>query len=192
MADQPPKTLPTAIPPPPVPPTLAPLPVASTPPRAIAPIPPPPIAPIPPPPPVASVRPPTPPSSSTASAATATDDEDRYVLSEAGRQAKERQEKAIQELLLKRRAFAMAVPTNDAAVRTRLRRLGEPITLFGEREMERRDRLRSLMVRLEADGKLDVLLSIQEAEGKFLVMLPWPSIYSQSILKQVHCTGKYS
>lgn len=150
MADQLPKTLPT--PSPPVPPTVS---------VPVAPIPPPPIASIPPPP-VVPIRPPTAPST----AAAADDDDDGYEVSEAHRQAKERQEKAIQDLLLKRRAFAMAVPTNDSAVRSRLRRLGEPITLFGEREMERRDRLRSIMVRLEADGKLDVLLNIQEAEGK--------------------------
>jgi U4/U6 small nuclear ribonucleoprotein PRP4 len=70
----------------------------------------------------------------------------------------------VQELLQRRRAFAMAVPTNDSAVRARLRRLGEPVTLFGEREMERRDRLRALMVRLEADGHLDRLLRAQEEE----------------------------
>ncbi|XP_078168883.1 WD-40 repeat family protein / small nuclear ribonucleoprotein Prp4p-like protein [Carex rostrata] len=161
MADQLPKTLP--IPPPPVSPTVSPLPhtapVAPIPPPPIAPIPPPPVASIPPPP-IAPIRPPTAPST----AATVDDDDDGYEVSEAHRQAKERQEKAIQDLLLKRRAFAMAVPTNDSAVRSRLRRLGEPITLFGEREMERRDRLRSIMVRLESDGKLDVLLNIQEAE----------------------------
>ncbi|KAJ4751346.1 hypothetical protein LUZ62_085751 [Rhynchospora pubera] len=120
------------------------------------PIPPlPPIAPIPPPP---SIPTPTPASTSDA------DDEPKYVVSEASRQAKERHDKAVQELLLKRRAFAIAVPTNDSAVRSRLRRLSEPITLFGEREMERRDRLRSIMLRLEADGKLDILLSIHDAE----------------------------
>lgn len=152
MADQPPNTIPAPVsaPPPLAAPTLAPLPV---PPR--------PVATIPPPPPLATIPPP-----SSSAAPVAADDGDRYVLSDAARLAKERQEKAIQDLLLKRRAFAMAVPTNDSAVRTRLRRLGEPITLFGEREMERRDRLRSIMVRLEADGKLDVLLSIQE-EGRF-------------------------
>lgn len=156
MADQLPKTLP--IPPPPVPvgPTVSPLPVP------VAPIPPPPPVASIPPPPIVPIRPPTAPST----AAAADDDDDGYEVSDAHRQAKERQEKAIQDLLLKRRAFAMAVPTNDSAVRSRLRRLGEPITLFGEREMERRDRLRSIMVRLEADGKLDVLLNIQEAEGK--------------------------
>ncbi|XP_020108920.1 U4/U6 small nuclear ribonucleoprotein PRP4-like protein [Ananas comosus] len=63
---------------------------------------------------------------------------------------------------MKRRAYAMAVPTNDSAVRARLRRLGEPVTLFGEREMERRDRLRSLMVRLEAEGQLDRLLKAHD------------------------------
>ncbi|OAY75353.1 U4/U6 small nuclear ribonucleoprotein PRP4-like protein, partial [Ananas comosus] len=87
---------------------------------------------------------------------------DEYEVSEESRLARERQEKAVQELLMKRRAYAMAVPTNDSAVRARLRRLGEPVTLFGEREMERRDRLRSLMVRLEAEGQLDRLLKAHD------------------------------
>ncbi|KAJ0978012.1 hypothetical protein J5N97_013486 [Dioscorea zingiberensis] len=87
-----------------------------------------------------------------------------YEVSEESLIARERQEKAVQELLMKRRAYAMAVPTNDSAVRARLRRLGEPVTLFGEREMERRDRLRSIMVRLEAEGQLDRLLRAHDDE----------------------------
>jgi U4/U6 small nuclear ribonucleoprotein PRP4 len=63
----------------------------------------------------------------------------------------------VQELLQQRRAYTMAVPTNDSAMRVRLRRLGEPITLVGEREMEHRDRLHALMVHLEAEGKADLL-----------------------------------
>lgn len=87
-----------------------------------------------------------------------------YEISEESRLFRERQEKAKQELLMKRRASALAVPTNDLAVRTRLRRLGEPITLFGEREMERRDRLRMIMAKLDADGQLDKLMKAHEEE----------------------------
>ncbi|KAK8960810.1 U4/U6 small nuclear ribonucleoprotein PRP4-like protein [Platanthera guangdongensis] len=87
-----------------------------------------------------------------------------YEVSEESRLARERHEKAVQELLTKRRAFAMAVPTNDVAVRTRLRRLGEPVTLFGEREMERRDRLREIMLRLDNEGQLERLLRAHEEE----------------------------
>ncbi|TXG70409.1 hypothetical protein EZV62_005344 [Acer yangbiense] len=87
-----------------------------------------------------------------------------YEISEESRQVRERQEKAIQELLMKRRAAALAVPTNDMAVRARLRRLGEPITLFGEREMERRDRLRMLMAKLDAEGQLERLMRAHEEE----------------------------
>ncbi|KAL5788105.1 hypothetical protein ACOSP7_005054 [Xanthoceras sorbifolium] len=87
-----------------------------------------------------------------------------YEISEESRQVRERQEKAIQELLMKRRAAALAVPTNDMAVRARLRRLGEPITLFGEREMERRDRLRMLMAKLDAEGQLERLMKAHEEE----------------------------
>ncbi|CAL1370988.1 unnamed protein product [Linum trigynum] len=55
-------------------------------------------------------------------------------------------------------AGALAVPTNDMVVTTRLRRLGEPVTLFGEREMERRDRLRMLMAKLDSEGQLEKLM----------------------------------
>ena len=87
-----------------------------------------------------------------------------YEISEESRQFRERQEKAKQEFLMKRRASALAVPTNDMAVRTRLRRLGEPITLFGEREMERRDRLRMIMAKLDAEGQLEKLMKAHEEE----------------------------
>ncbi|XP_027175306.1 U4/U6 small nuclear ribonucleoprotein PRP4-like protein [Coffea eugenioides] len=87
-----------------------------------------------------------------------------YEISEESRLVRERQEKAMQELLMKRRAAALAVPTNDMAVRARLRRLGEPITLFGEREMERRERLRNLMAKLDSEGQLERLMKAHEDE----------------------------
>jgi len=87
-----------------------------------------------------------------------------YEITEESRQVRERQEKAMRDLMMKRRAAALAVPTNDMAVRTRLRRLGEPITLFGEREMERRDRLRMLMAKLDAEGQLEKLMKAHEEE----------------------------
>lgn len=45
----------------------------------------------------------------------------------------------------KREAAAIAVPTDDTRVRAALRARGEPITLFGERKEDRRDRLRELL-----------------------------------------------
>lgn len=51
----------------------------------------------------------------------------------------------ISQFERKRRAAAMVVPTDDTKVRAKLRELGEPITLFGERVSDRRDRLRELM-----------------------------------------------
>ncbi|CAA7388471.1 unnamed protein product [Spirodela intermedia] len=89
---------------------------------------------------------------------------DEYEVSEESRIVRERQEKVRQELLLKRKAYAMAVPTKPEAVRARLRRLGEPVTLFGERDMERRDRLRAIMVRLDAEGELERLLKAHDDE----------------------------
>ncbi|KAI3990720.1 hypothetical protein MKX01_023020 [Papaver californicum] len=86
-----------------------------------------------------------------------------YEISEESRQVRERQEKIMQDHLLKRRAYALAVPTNDSAVRACLRRLGEPVTLFGEREMERRDRLRKIMVNLGPEDQ-DKLFKAHEDE----------------------------
>jgi len=44
---------------------------------------------------------------------------------------------------------SVVVPTSDQEVRTFLRGLGEPITVFGEGKLERRERLRSLLVGLD-------------------------------------------
>ncbi|MBA0687972.1 hypothetical protein Goari_005783, partial [Gossypium aridum] len=150
---------PPAVPPAVVPPTIAPLPAVV-----------PPIAPIP------AVRPPVfkPPVPQNGEVKAVDSDSDHeddgratageYEISEESRLVRERQEKAMQELLMKRRAAALAVPTNDMAVRTRLRRLGEPITLFGEREMERRERLRMIMAKLDSEGQLEKLMKAHEEE----------------------------
>jgi U4/U6 small nuclear ribonucleoprotein PRP4 len=51
----------------------------------------------------------------------------------------------LSQMSRKKRAAAIAVPTDDGRVRARLRELGEPITLFGEGLGDRRDRLRELL-----------------------------------------------
>ncbi|KAJ5898645.1 hypothetical protein N7504_008933 [Penicillium tannophilum] len=68
----------------------------------------------------------------------------------------------------KRRAAAMAVPTDDTRVRARLRELGEPITLFGEGPADRRDRLRELLTDLsEQQGEEgDIEMQEPEEEGE--------------------------
>ncbi len=66
----------------------------------------------------------------------------------------------------KRRAAAIAVPTDDNRVRARLRELGEPITLFGEGPADRRDRLREILTSQAeaADGAPDAEGDIQMRE----------------------------
>ncbi|PVU93614.1 hypothetical protein BB559_003217 [Furculomyces boomerangus] len=57
----------------------------------------------------------------------------------------------MKEFERKEIARNLAVPTDDNKVKLRLRELGEPICLFGERPENRRDRLRYLMSKLEAN-----------------------------------------
>ena len=72
----------------------------------------------------------------------------------------------------KRRKIAsnIAVPTEDSRVRLRLRELGEPITLFGEGQYERRERLRELLVsqylaeRGDVEGDVDTEMADAETE----------------------------
>ena len=49
---------------------------------------------------------------------------------------------------LRKRARGMTIPTNDTLVRRRLRELGQPITVFAERQPGRRERLGHLLARL--------------------------------------------
>lgn len=50
-----------------------------------------------------------------------------------GDRARGENQALLDELERKKRARVMAVPTDDGRVRARLREIGEPITLFGER-----------------------------------------------------------
>lgn len=75
-----------------------------------------------------------------------------FDLPEASRRELEAQEQRIAEFELRRKVRMTVVPTDDAKVRQMLRQLGEPVTLFGEREMERRERLRKLVAERQGEG----------------------------------------
>ncbi|KAF7794298.1 hypothetical protein EIP86_005431 [Pleurotus ostreatoroseus] len=56
----------------------------------------------------------------------------------------------LDELERKKKARSLAVPTDDNRVKARLREIGEPITLFGERAADRRDRLIYVLSQINA------------------------------------------
>ncbi|KAJ2156769.1 hypothetical protein GGF46_004972 [Coemansia sp. RSA 552] len=60
----------------------------------------------------------------------------------------EKRRLAMAEFDRKRLARTIAVPTNDAQVRESLRKHGEPVCLFGEVAVDRRDRLRVVLSKL--------------------------------------------
>ncbi|KAI9798439.1 MAG: hypothetical protein M1833_004833 [Piccolia ochrophora] len=72
-------------------------------------------------------------------------DRDHVVPAVSAGVAPEKASAILSQFSRRRRAAAIAVPTDDGRVRARLRELGEPMTLFGEGPGDRRDRLRELL-----------------------------------------------
>lgn len=61
-------------------------------------------------------------------------DDANYALGgSSSERARAENQALLDELERKKKARTMAVPTDDGRVRARLREIGEPITLFGER-----------------------------------------------------------
>lgn len=88
-------------------------------------------------------------------------DRDYLIPSSQAGIAPEKASAILSQFSRKRRAAAIAVPTDDGRVRLKLREIEEPITLFGEGPGDRRDRLRELLTQraeLEAgeDGEGDL------------------------------------
>ena len=79
-------------------------------------------------------------------------DRDYAIPSQAAGVPSQQASAVYDEFARKRKAAALAVPTDDKRVRQELRSRGEPITLFGERPEDRRDRLRELLYREQEGG----------------------------------------
>ncbi|KAK4659319.1 hypothetical protein QC762_109120 [Podospora pseudocomata] len=81
--------------------------------------------------------------------------------------APERASAIISQFERKRFAATIAVPTDDGRVRAKLRELGEPITLFGEGPVDRRDRLRELLTEQaqQATGQESADVEMQDASN---------------------------
>ncbi|ETL92067.1 hypothetical protein L917_09532, partial [Phytophthora nicotianae] len=91
-------------------------------------------------------------------------------LSESSRAAQEKHAQLLRRIEAEKRARNIAVPTIVEEVIRRLRQLGEPITLFGERPADRRERLREILSRLELEAEEtgfvhEVLADIQRQDA---------------------------
>lgn len=80
-------------------------------------------------------------------------------------EAQERHAKLMQQMEAQRRARTISVPTLDSDVRTKLRDIGRPITLFGEKPENRRDRLRRILAEVR-------LVCLSLPAGVKMLLLP--------------------
>lgn len=72
-------------------------------------------------------------------------------LNEASKIEQERHAEVLRQYETQRRARQIVVPTAIEDVKTKLRELGQPITLFGEGHADRRERLREVIAKMELD-----------------------------------------
>ncbi|KAI4154558.1 MAG: hypothetical protein LQ340_001601 [Diploschistes diacapsis] len=82
-------------------------------------------------------------------------DRDYVMPSVSAGVAPEKASAILSQFERKRKAAALAVPTDDGRVRAKLREMGEPMTLFGEDAADRRGRLRHLMLESVEDEMAD-------------------------------------
>ncbi|KAL9101146.1 MAG: hypothetical protein Q9163_003571 [Psora crenata] len=93
-------------------------------------------------------------------------DRDHYIPSNSAGIAPEKASAILSQFSRRRRAAAIAVPTDDGRVRQHLRGMGEPITLFGEGPGDRRDRLRELLTQQAEDAQGDGEGDTQMQDGE--------------------------
>eukprot|EP00939_MAST-03C_sp_MAST-3C-sp1_P000921 g921.t1 len=74
-------------------------------------------------------------------------------LSDQSKEAQMRHAKLLQELEVKRRMHKVRVPTLEKDVKTKLREIGHPITLFGEKPEDRLKRLKLIVAAMEVEAE---------------------------------------
>lgn len=77
-------------------------------------------------------------------------------FSEESKKEREKYNEVIRQMEVKRRARMMTVPTNDKDVKKKLREMGDPICLFGEKAPERRERLREILAKKAVAGEISL------------------------------------
>jgi len=97
-----------------------------------------------------------------------TDGPQTLPFSESMRRKQEEHEATMQRFEKKRTTERVAVPTNDLYVKLRLRELGEPICYFGESKIDRRERLRDVMIKENISEGMPVSLGKITGETMFL------------------------
>lgn len=85
-------------------------------------------------------------------------------LSAESREAQQKHAEALRKIEMQQRARTIVVPTAPEEVKSKLRELRQPITLFGEGPADRRDRLREIIASLnlseEERDKIQVIAKI--------------------------------
>ena len=97
-------------------------------------------------------------------------------LSSESKDAQRKHAELLRQYEATKRARTVAVPTLLEDIKTYLRALGHPITLFGETPMDRRDRLRDIVAEMELNdeeiNRIQTMLKERESATSATVTEP--------------------
>jgi hypothetical protein len=99
-------------------------------------------------------------------------------LSGESKEAQLRHAETLKKYEAQRRARAIVVPTAIDDVKSKLRELGHPVTLFGEGHVDRRERLREVIASLELGQ--EELARVQVRKLNFVFLLALKDIHNSS------------
>ncbi|KAG0379455.1 hypothetical protein BGX24_000341 [Mortierella sp. AD032] len=116
--------------------------------------------------------------------------DDKYEIADSSKRARDQHMEVMEMFERKKRARTLAVPTDDKKVREKLRELGEPVCLFAEDNMDRRNRLRHLMAKDEVVEGDDESMASGDEEDEEEEEVYTPG--SESLLKARRDIAHYS
>ena len=96
-------------------------------------------------------------------------------LSAESKESQQEHAKLLRQFEATKRARTIVVPTNVDEIKRQLRGLNQPVTLFGETPMDRRDRLREVLAALELNdeelNKIQVFCKVLSLLLSIIVLL---------------------
>jgi U4/U6 small nuclear ribonucleoprotein PRP4 len=100
-----------------------------------------------------------------------------YDLNEDSKEEQIRYNEILKQFETKQKARLISVPTAIVDVKSKLREMGQPVTLYGEDHADRRERLKEVLARIELDKEYSARIATSTSSSSSSV--PGPTMVTQ-------------